>query len=93
LPSRKARDVKKALQKKGFRQEERDHWFYIFYHDGKKSPIHTKISHSVTDISKRICGAMAHQMRLTNPQFEQFVDCKLDAKRYVSILIEKGITL
>jgi len=93
LPSRKARDVKRALQKKGFREEERDHWFYIFYHEGKKSPIHTKISHNAIDISKMLCGAMARQMQLTNPQFEQFVDCKLNVDRYVSILIEKGVTL
>jgi hypothetical protein len=43
---RKARDVKKALKLKGFREEERDHWYYFFYHAGKKTDIYTKISHN-----------------------------------------------
>jgi hypothetical protein len=87
LPSRKARDVKRALLAKGFREDPSHHWYYRFYHEGKKSPIYTKISHSATDLSKMLCGAMARQMKLTSPQFEEFVECTITAEKYTTILI------
>jgi hypothetical protein len=82
------RDVKKALQIKGFREEKRDHWYYLFYHNGKKTDIYTKISYNQTDISKPLCSAMARQMRLSgNSQFEEFVDCDLTHQKYLQLLI------
>lgn len=87
MPSRKARDVTRALLAKGFREDPRDHWYYRFYHEGKKSLIYTKISHSTTDLSKMLCGAMARQMKLTHPQFEEFVECTITVEKYATILI------
>ena len=84
---RKARDVKRALQSKGFVEESSHHWRYFFYYLGKKSHIRTKISHSETDISKGLCSAMARDMKLTGPQFEEFVDCDLTAQGYIDLLI------
>ncbi len=33
---------------------------------------------------------MAKQMKLTNAQFRSFVDCPLEEKDYVAILVQKG---
>jgi hypothetical protein len=87
VPSRKAREVKQALRTKGFHEEDRDHWYYIFYYHGKKSNIYTKISHNETDISPSLCAAMARQIKLNSSQFSEFVDCALTAEKYLNFLI------
>lgn len=86
----KARDVKKALKTKGFREEKRDHLFYFFQHEGLLTPIHTKISHAETDLHNAQCSQMSRQMKLTARQFENFVDCALTAQNYVDILVRAG---
>jgi hypothetical protein len=83
----KARSVRAALVAKGFREVSRHHYFYFFHYRGKKSHIHTKISHGATDISQSLCGLMAKQIKLTNPQFQQFVDCPLTEEMYADILV------
>jgi hypothetical protein len=47
----KARDVRASLSAKGFQEHgDRDHRYYFFYRGGKKSHIHTKISHNATEV-------------------------------------------
>jgi hypothetical protein len=87
----KARDVGRALTRKGFADDgERDHHYYFFYHNGKKSNIYTKISHGEIDLGKPLCSAMARQMKLTGQQFQEFVSCQLDAQKYAEILTGGG---
>jgi hypothetical protein len=86
---KKVREVSKALLSKGFREEKRDHRYYLFYYDGKKSSVYTKISHSETEISNSLCSAMARQMRLLGrSQFNEFADCSLSEEAYAALLIE-----
>ncbi len=89
--ARKVRDVQAALTSKGFREVTGgDHWRCFFYHNGKKSSINTKISHGERDISDMLCSAMAKQVRLTNPQFGQLVDCSLTGDAYLQLLLTAG---
>jgi hypothetical protein len=86
----KSRDVKKALTAKGFEEdEERDHLYYFLQYEGKKTAIFTKISHSVTEISDRLCSLMARQIKLTNSQFRKLVDCSLKHEAYIRHLVEE----
>ena len=84
----KVREVKRALKKKGFHEEERDHWYYFFYFNGKKTDIYTKISHGETEIATPFCSAMARQLRLNGSQFENFVDCDLTSEKYLKHLTD-----
>jgi hypothetical protein len=86
----KAREVKKALTGKGFKEENRDHHYYFLYYLGKKSPINTKISFGETDLDPRLSSFMARQIKLTSPKFKDFVDCKLTEEKYVELLIQSG---
>lgn len=86
----KARKVKQALKAKGFREEDRHHHYYFLQHQGKLTPIHTKISHGDTDLYDGLCSQMARQMKLTTVQFKKFVDCTLTSEGYVCILISAG---
>jgi hypothetical protein len=86
-----AREVRRALLKKGFREsikKKRDHDYFFFFYNGKKTSVRTKISHGEREIGDPNCSAMAKQMRLSNPQFNEFVDCSLELKHYLYILIQ-----
>jgi hypothetical protein len=85
----KARNVKQALLAKGFREDKRDHYFYFFHYNGKKSNIYTKISHSSisSELSKPLCGLMARQIKLSGQQFQQLIDCPLTKDMYIDILV------
>jgi hypothetical protein len=86
-----ARDVKAALLKKGFKDADKpkpDHDFYVFWHNGKKTNIITKISHGEREIHDPNCSNMAKQIKLTTPQFREFVACPLELKDYLQILIQ-----
>jgi hypothetical protein len=87
----KARNAKRALCAKGFREDNsRDHDYYFFYFQNKKSHINTKISHSETDLNDYLCAAMAKQTKLSKKQFVQLVGCALTADAYEQLLIAGG---
>jgi hypothetical protein len=85
----KTRHVAVSLCAKGFREDhKRDHRYYFFYHQGKKSSIQTKISHNADEIDDYLCSAMSRQMRLTRDQFKKFVECPLKAEAYLKLMID-----
>ncbi|HUD15120.1 MAG TPA: hypothetical protein VMQ56_15820 [Terracidiphilus sp.] len=87
----KPRDVKQALCAKGFREDNsRDHNYYFFYYQGKKSHINTKISHNESDLNDFLCSAMARQVKLTRKQFGAFVECALTGEAYEQLLVTAG---
>jgi hypothetical protein len=87
----KVRDAAKVLQDKGFREEkDRDHVYYFFLRDGKKTGISTKISHSERDLTDGLCGFMAKQLRLTMTQFRNLIECPLTYKLYLDHLVNTG---
>jgi hypothetical protein len=86
-----AGQVDGALTAKGFKKVDNDHHFYFLLHNGRKTAVRTKISHGEREISDRNCGYMARQMRITTPQFKEFVDCKIEAKDYVDLLTKAGV--
>jgi hypothetical protein len=90
VAARKARDLKQALTTKGFIEQSGDHWRYFFHYNGLKSSVNTKISHNATEVSTPLCSAMARQMKLTSPQFDQFVECTLTGETYASLLLQAG---
>jgi hypothetical protein len=88
VPQR-ARDVSGALKLKGFQESsKRDHAYYFFYYNGKKTNIFTKISHGESEIDDRNCSSMARQIKLNGAQFREFVNCPLTLELYVKFLEE-----
>ncbi len=85
----KVRDVESALKRKGFvESSQRDHKYFFFHINGKKSNIYTKISHGETEIHEKNCSSMAKQIKLSNPDFRKFVECPLTKEQYLDKLIE-----
>jgi hypothetical protein len=89
--AQKAQNVKDSLERKGFlesTERTRDHHYYFFHRDGKRTQILTKISHGEREISDDNCSNMAYQMKLSMTQFHEFVDCSLTLEKYLNILIQ-----
>jgi len=87
----KARDVEAALLKKGFQKLDKhnpDHNYFLFFHKGLKTSILTKISHGERELRDTLCSIVAKQIRLTNSQFRDFVNCSLEHAHYVKILTD-----
>lgn len=82
--------IAKSLTGKGFRLENRDHKFYIFFDGDKKTGIYTKISHSEKTISDPLIGKMSRQMHLSRSEFHEFVRCTLSKEQYAAKLKAEG---
>ena len=90
--SKSQRDIEGALLKKGFKKRDGDHSYYIYYGiNGDKTGVFTKTSHGAKGrtISDDLFGRMARQLKLTNNEFDELVQCPLSREKYESILKEK----
>ncbi len=88
----KVRDVLNGLEKKGFSRSEGDHSHLVFYVDGKKTAIRTKVSHGSSEIDDRLIHLMSIQLRLDKRKFIDLICCPLTLDDYLKELEEQGIT-
>lgn len=89
---RKAKDVQQKLLKKGFSlvTTPKDHYYYIVYHNGKKTSVNTKISHGCKEISDGLLSKMRRQMRLEKDDFERYMICTMSKEEYIDFLIKNN---
>jgi hypothetical protein len=89
---RDKRDVESGLGNKGFRLQDGDHHYYVYWSEaGKKSMAKTKTSHGAgRDISDDLLAKMAKQCGLTKGNFLKLVDCPLTRQEYESLLKSAG---
>lgn len=81
--------VEKALLKKGFVKEDRDHKYFVFLYEGKKTKVKTKTSHNDQDIGSSLISQMAKQLRLDKREFCDLINCPLTKEKYIAILKNK----
>jgi len=88
----KTRNIGKSLKKKGFEEfsKGKDHKYFYFMKDSKRTSIFTKMSHSHDEISDKLQKAMSSQMKLSIPQFKTFVECTMTGEKYRKHLEENG---
>lgn len=86
-----ASKVKKSLVKKGFKEEEGDHYYFALYENGKKTPVYTKTSHNNQDIGDSLIGLMSRQLYLSKNQFMNLINCPLSKEEYIKILKSKNV--
>ena len=87
----KTSQIDKALQRKGFEAKPKDHNFYYYIYNGKKTKIFTKTSHSSAEVNNYLIGKMAFQLHLNKQQFTELIQCTLSGERYKEILLEKKL--
>ena len=61
MATRTAREIKKGLTKKGFVAVQRDHTYLFFSVAGRKSGVHTKISHGNKEYGDNIKADVANK--------------------------------
>lgn len=88
-------DVVRQLQRKGFslKQGNRDHDFLFYVREGLTQAIFTKVSRgsSYRVINDALLSRMARQVRLTNPQLMDLLDCPMSQEDYEAHLVDVGV--
>ncbi len=85
---RKQTDVERALTKKGFKQSESHHRFFVYYSkSGLKTPVNTKTSHGHSEVSDDLLSKMARQLKVSRSEFLDLVDCPLSRDEYEQKLV------
>ncbi|HEY0025539.1 MAG TPA: type II toxin-antitoxin system HicA family toxin [Longimicrobium sp.] len=80
---RKQIDVEAALRRKGFRQVDTHHRYFVYHtRSGLKSRIRTKTSHGGRDLDASLLAQMAKQCGVSRNEFLDLVDCPLDQQAY-----------
>jgi hypothetical protein len=85
----KTKDIKSNLLRKGFIEDNKDHKYFYFCHNGKPSRIRTKFSHSANEIDDNLIHLMAKQIHLTKGEFVKFAVCEIGEQEYIEI--QKGL--
>lgn len=83
--TRDRKDIDASLRRKGFKRDDGDHHYYIYYNlAGRKTIKKTKMSmgKSHNTIGDPLLGQMARQLGLTKTSFLKLVDCTLDQAGY-----------
>jgi hypothetical protein len=88
--TKKARDVKKTLLAKGFREESgKHHIYYWFFLDNKKTSVNTYFSHNAADLNDFILSQVSKQLKFEKKDhLIQFLDCHIDQNAYTKMLID-----
>lgn len=86
MATRQAREIKEGLTKKGFVAVQRDHTYLFFSVAGRKSGIHTKISHGNKEYGDNILSLVARQLRITTKQLDDLLDCPMSYEDYLAFI-------
>ena len=85
----KATKTKQSLKKKGFTQDNSQHHYFEFWHEGKVIAT-TYTSHNNEDIDDYLIKAMSKQCLMDKPFFVDFVKCTKSKEDYITLLKSKG---
>lgn len=86
----KTNKVLNGLIKKGFCLAKGDHKRLIFYVNGKKTEIRTKLSHGNKEINDFLIHKMSIQIKLDKKQFIDLIDCPMTSNAYLKELQKQG---
>jgi len=92
MRARKPSDIKKALLKKGFiEDEESHHKYYYLVVEGKKTDLYTYLSHGkdAKEYGAPLMDKIKKQLRFKDTKkAEDFLDCPMSAEQYIAMLQE-----
>ena len=87
----KTRKIINSLTAKGFMPQNGDHKYLLFFVNGKKTRIKTKVSHGEDEIGDFLISQMQQQTHLKKKQdFLDLVNCPLSQRDYENILRSQG---
>lgn len=84
------REIRSALLRKGFRQDNTHHHMYWLYIRGRRERIVTRVSHSIREYGASLLAAVAKEMRLRRQELDSFLNCEMGYQDYLAPLNERG---
>jgi predicted RNA binding protein YcfA (HicA-like mRNA interferase family) len=89
-----AKDLEKALLKKGFQKQEGGrHTQYYFYYKNNRTSVRVSVSRGSKAVySNNLIGYVRKEMKLSdNQQLELFIECTFTEEQYIKHLIESKV--
>ena len=89
MKTRKTKDLKKVLTKKGFvlYPEKDHHQFYYLEINGVKQNIYTYFSHGLNEYGSSLMSKIKKQLKFVETdKAEDFFDCSMSEKQYIEML-------
>ena len=93
MGTRKSREIKEGLIKKGFLPEQRDHTYLFLHVEGRKSSVRTKVSHGSKEYGSNLLSMVARQLHLTSAQLDDLLDCPMSYDDYLDMLQKKRVLI
>lgn len=92
MKDRTTKEIISSLKKKGFELTRNgDHKIFELIINGRKAGIRTKVSHGNKTVHKNILSKMAKQIKISNAQFNDLIECPLDLNGLLRILQQKNL--
>lgn len=83
--------ARKSLRDKGFQEKPGNHYRFHYYHDGRKTHVHTMFSHG-RQISEYDLNCMRGQLRLLDmKQLDRLLSCDMRQDEYHEYLHSQGV--
>jgi hypothetical protein len=84
--------ARRALLEKGFQvaSGNRDHEMFFYFHEGRQTAFHVKISHSARDIRRDEIRNNARPFHITGDSLYRILCCEADAAETAQIWTSRG---
>jgi len=79
-----------ALLRKGFEKVETHHTMLWFMFQGRRTSIHTWVSHGQRKLDDRLLRLVAKELHLSKAELLKFVECSMAYEDYLHLMIERG---
>ena len=79
-----------ALLRKGFEKVETHHTMLWFTVGGRRTPIHTWISHGQKKLDDRLLRLVAKELHLSRVELSKFVECEMSYEDYLRRMVQGG---
>jgi len=79
-----------ALLKKGFERAETHHTMLWLMVQGRRTSIHTWLSHGQRKLDDRLLRLMARELHLSRGELLKFVECEMSYEDYLRRMIDGG---
>ena len=79
-----------ALSRKGFEEVETPHTMLWLTVQGRRTSIHTWVSHGQKKLDDRLLRLMAGELHLSRAELLKFVECEMSREEYLCRMIGAG---
>ena len=79
-----------ALLRKGFEKDETHHTMLWFMVRGRRTSVHTWLSHGQRKLDDHLLRLMAKELHLSKAELLKFVECEMSYQDYLRRMIDGG---